>query len=358
MPTAPALLPLDYASLELLPLGVVVVDDHGRILYYNRREEEISGRRREDVVGRNFFREVAPCTEVQAFHGRFLEAMAGSGEEVEFDFTFPFAGGPREVRITLHPFRQGPDLLCIIFVADLTGRELLRERILQGQRFSELGEVAAKVAHNFNNLLAVVQVSAQLALEDTSPQGRRQLERILGAVQDGAGLVARLRAMAQAGPGPVRERLDLNAVVAAAADYARPLAAAAAGDGRQVRLRLQKAPAPLAVLGDGGELREVFLNLMRNAIEAIPGRGQVRVRTLLEGRTAVVEVIDTGTGMDLEVQRRLFTPMFTTKSWGTGLGLASAHAAIRQHGGTISVSSQPGRGSHFRITLPAAPGEP
>ena len=350
---------INFATLELLPLGVIVVNDQGTILFYNQREEQISGLQREAVVGRNFFLEVAPCTAVQAFHGRFLAIMAQGEGNVEFDFTFPFTLEPRQVRINLHPFRKDRESLCIIFVADITERERLRETILQTQRFSELGEVAAKVAHNFNNLLAVIQMSSELALDAGAPEVRKHLERVLEAVRDGAALVGRFRGIAQSGVAPAADRLDLNALVATTVDFARLIAEAAAKEsGRRVELRLNLAPGRLMVLGDGTELREALLNLMRNAVEAIPARGTVRILTSCAERKVVVDILDDGTGMSAEVQRRIFTPMFTTKGdRGTGLGLASARASIRHQGGAIEVHSAPGKGSHFRVILPEAPPE-
>ncbi|MDR3671145.1 MAG: ATP-binding protein [Holophaga sp.] len=349
--------PIDFATLELLPLGVIVVNDQGDILFYNQREEQISGFLRDQVVGRNFFLDVAPCTAVQAFHGWFQELMKRGTESVEFDFTFPFTLGPRQVRINLHPFHKGHESLCIIFVADITERERLRESIMQTQRFSELGEVAAKVAHNFNNLLAVVQVSSEIAMAAGSPEVRRQMERVLDAVRDGAALVGRFRGIAQSGLARAQDKVDVNRSVAKAVDYARQIAEAAAKeDGRRVGLRLNLAPGALMVVGDGPELGDALLNLLRNAIEAISAQGTVRVLTSCVDGVVVVDILDDGCGMTPEVQRRIFTPMFTTKGdRGTGLGLASARTSIRHQGGAIEVNSAPGRGSHFRITLPEAP---
>jgi len=347
---------VDFATLELLPLGVIVVNDQGTILFYNNREEEISGRRREDVLGANFFLEVAPCAAVREFHGRFRQIMDEGGEEVEFDFAFPFTSGLRQVRINLHPFLKDGEWLCIIFVADLTERELLREKILQNQRFAELGEVAAKVAHNFNNLLFVIQASAQMAWDCGSPEVQRHLDRVEGAVQDGATLVNRCRAIARSGFTATADRVDLNASVATVVDYARQYAdTCLKADGPQVDVRFNPAPGDLAVLGDGGELREALLNLVRNAIEAIPERGTVRILTSREDGVAVVDILDDGSGMTPEIQRHLFTPMFTTKGErGTGLGLASAHSTISRHQGAIEVESWPGKGTRFRIALPLA----
>jgi len=346
---------VDFNTLDLLPYGVIVVDAGGLILFYNRREEKISGLSRDKVLGRNFFTEVAPCTAVQAFQGRFREVLETAVQHAEFRFVFPFPEGARTVQISLQPFTKDGEDLCVIFVADLTEREQVLQTILQNQRYSELGEVAATVAHNFNNLLAVIQMSAELAaLEAVSPAVQVQLKRVLGAVDDGTALVDRFRRIAQSGRPQVSETVDLNGAVAAATDFARQYARKlSAGDGREVELLLESCPTPLPFMGDAAEIREVVLNLLRNAIDAIPGTGAVRIRTFAAAGAAVLDILDNGTGMTAEVQEQIFRPLFTTKGdQGTGLGLASAHAAIRRHGGSISVQSAEGRGSRFRIEFP------
>jgi signal transduction histidine kinase len=181
-----------------------------------------------------------------------------------------------------------------------------------------------------------------------------------GAVQDGSTLVNRYRAIARSGFTATADRVDLNASVATVVDYARQYAAICLkAEGPQVDVRFNPAPEELAVLGDGGELREALLNLVRNAIEAIPERGTVRVLTSREDGAAVVDILDDGTGMTPEVQRQIFTPMFTTKGeLGTGLGLASAHSTISRHQGAIEVESWPGKGTRIRLTLPLAPASP
>jgi hypothetical protein len=351
----PTSTPVDFTTLDLLPYGVIVVDADGVILFYNRREEQISGLERDHVLGRNFFTEVAPCTAVQDFQGRFRNMMEKGVEYEEFRFVFPFAQGPRTVQISLQPFTKDGGHLCVIFVADLTEREMMLQKILQNQRFNELGSVAAMVAHNFNNLLTVIQMSAEMASRETLPPAvQTQLKRVLGAVSDGAALVSRFRAIAQSGQTQASKVVDLDGAVATAADFARQYARKMqALDGRKVELLVHGCATPLEIMGDAAEIREVVLNLVRNAIDAIPAQGAVRISTLVEGGVAVLEVLDNGTGMTPEVQEHLFTPMFTTKGeQGTGLGLASAHAAIRRHGGSISVQSAPGRGSRFRIEFP------
>ena len=347
---------LDFSTLELLPYGVIVVNADGIVLFYNQREEAIAGRQREEVVGRNFFMDVAPCTRVQEFQGRFQELMREGQDSAEFHFVFHFARGPRNVQISLHPFEKDGEQLCVIFVADISERERVREAILQNQRFSELGTVAAMVAHNFNNLLGVIQASTELALSETSPRGQVQLNRILGVVGDGARLVSRFREISRSGTDLEQGRFDLLESVATAVEYASHYAdKLKIVDGRQVALVVEREAVPLPVDGDAAEIREVLLNLLHNAIYAIPEKGTVTVATAASEGVAVVEITDDGTGMSLEVQQRLFTPMVTTKGdAGTGLGLASCHATLRRHGGTITVASAPGRGSRFRVELPLA----
>ena len=118
---------MDFATLDLLPYGIIVVDEEGRILYYNAREEEIANRRREDVKGKNFFTQVAPCTQVQEFYGRFKETMHRVGLVADFHFHFPFPERPREVEITLTSFQKDGSNLCLISVSDVTEKDVLRE---------------------------------------------------------------------------------------------------------------------------------------------------------------------------------------------------------------------------------------
>ena len=361
-PTAYELPDIDFATLDLLPYGIIVVDEEGRILYYNAREEQISQRRREDVLGKNFFKEVAPCTQVQEFYGRFEEAMRTVGLVANFNFKFPFPGRLREVEISLASFRKENSQLCLISVSDVTEKNLLREHMRRAERLREVGEVAAEVAHSFNNLLTVIRGNAELALTMLA-QGepaRQRVAKILKAADDGEEIVKRIRASTQHQSqleGIAHTVVDLNQVVkdsiAFTEDYAR-----AAQDERGARVRFETALAEdkLSVLAHPSELREVFTNLLRNAVDAIEGEGRVTVRTRSEReRWHVAEVEDTGQGMDTEVQGKLFLPLFTTKgALGTGLGLATCYTILRRYGGDIEVKSAKGAGSIFSVTLPAA----
>ncbi|HEV2915452.1 MAG TPA: ATP-binding protein [Pyrinomonadaceae bacterium] len=362
---------IDFATLDLLPYGIIVVDEQGKILYYNAREEQIAHRRREDVVGKNFFREVAPCTQVREFYGRFEEAMRSVGLVATFNFTFPFADRAREVEISLASFRKESAQLCLISVSDVTEKNLLREHIVRAERLREVGEVAAGVAHSFNNLLTVIRGNAELILMMIPEEDpvRERAARILKAADDGEEIVKRIRASAhephllEEGDAPaaaaatIAAAVDLNQVVkdsiAFTEDYAR-----ATQDERGARARFETSLAEdeLPVRAPASELREVFINLLRNSIDAIDGEGRIIVHSRNDlNLWNVVEVSDTGRGMDAEVQARLFHPLFTTKgARGTGLGLATSYAIVRRYGGDITVKSAPRMGSTFTVSLPVA----
>jgi len=361
-PTSHELPEMDFATLDLLPYGIIVVDEAGRILFYNAREEQIARRRREDVVGKNFFKEVAPCARVREFHGRFEEAMRDVGLVANFNFTFPFPDNPREVEISLSSFRKEDSHLCLISVSDVTEKNLLREHIARSERLREVGEVAAGVAHSFNNLLTVIRGNAELILSmiDEDDPARMRAEKILKAADDGEEIVKRIRSSAH-GSSPATEGeptlIDLNQVVKDSIAFTEDYASAAQDErGARVSFVTSLAEDRMHARAHASELREVFTNLLRNAVDAIEGEGRITV-TSGSGPSGwnKVDVSDTGEGMGPDVREKLFRPLFTTKgARGTGLGLATCYAIVRRYGGDIKISSSPGQGSTLSVILPRA----
>lgn len=360
LPTSQDRPEIDFATLDLLPYGIIVVNEAGTVLYYNAREEEIAGRRREDVIGKNFFLDVAPCTQVKEFYGQFKETMHRVGLVASFHFHFPFPGRPREVEITLTSFQKEGLSLCLIAVSDVTEKEVLRENLVRGERLREVGEVAAGVAHNFGNLLTVIRGNAEILLAHLKDDefARRRTEKILMASDDGEQMIKRIGESTRHYPNapsamtPVQLNELVKDSIAFTEDYAK-----ASQDERGARVHfrteLDENLSPVRV--SASEVREVFVNLLRNAVDAIEGEGEIVVRTRAEDGRNVAEVTDTGAGMSEEVQEKLFRPLFTTKGErGTGLGLATCYAILRRHGGDIEVKSSPGRGTTFFVKLPIA----
>ncbi len=222
-----------------------------------------------------------------------------------------------------------------------------QRRLHEAERHEAVGRVAAAVAHDFNNVLAAVAGHAELARLRSPPEAAAHLDGILDATSR-AGEVAR-RLIATARPHPVAlASVDVVGLVREVAAAVQPMLPPG------IRLTCSLPEGPLAVPADPGQLHQVLLNLVLNARDAMPDGGELRISTAASEGWVRLEVSDTGIGMDARVQARLFEPCFTTKpkGIGNGLGLASVHAIVRRHGGTVSVASAPGSGSTFMVALP------
>jgi signal transduction histidine kinase/CheY-like chemotaxis protein len=234
-------------------------------------------------------------------------------------------------------------------------------QLVRGETLRAMGELAAGVAHHLNNLLAVVLGRVQLALaRGPEPDLVRHLELAERAALDGADVVRRMRDFARAQPVANVVSVDLNQVAAEVLELTRPRwHDAAQVRGIRIETRLE-AGAITPVAGDVAALREVFMNLILNAIEALPEGGVITVRTWQDGSSVHCEVADTGVGMSPEVQRRALEPFFTTKGFqSTGLGLSVNYGIVRRHGGDLGLTSAPGEGTRVTFRLPvAAPSAP
>ena len=228
-----------------------------------------------------------------------------------------------------------------------------QQRIIRTERLRALGEMAGGVAHDFNNVLAVVVGRAQLLQRQIdAPDLRRQLEIIEHVAQDGAQTVRRIQEFARMRRTRPWQHVDVNEVVREVVEATRPRW----GDQAQARavtyaMSLDLSPVP-PVTGDPAELRETFLNLLFNALDAMPQGGTMTFSTTPRV-TAWSAWSDTGVGMSEAVRQRCFEPFFTTKAeHGTGLGLSIVYGIVTRHGGEIEVSSRPGEGSRFTVRLP------
>jgi signal transduction histidine kinase/CheY-like chemotaxis protein len=232
-----------------------------------------------------------------------------------------------------------------------------QDQLVRTEKLRALGEMASGVAHDFNNLLASVLGRAQLLLRRVEdPQQRQWLEVIERSALDGARTVRRLQEFTRVRRDQAVVAVDLNTVMRDALDLTQsrwreePRSRSVMID---VRTDLAAVPR---VLGDAAELREAMTNLILNAVDAMPGGGVLRLTTRPAEGVVEVEVEDTGAGIPAAIRDRIFDPFFTTKGpRGTGLGLSMTYGIVSRHGGTITVESDEGRGSRFRLTFPAAP---
>jgi signal transduction histidine kinase/CheY-like chemotaxis protein len=246
--------------------------------------------------------------------------------------------------------------------------EAAHARLLHSQKLESLGVLAGGIAHDFNNLLAVVLSRAELCsplLPEDGP-ARTHVSIIRETALEARMLTRQLLGYAGKGGSFVLETLSLNDIVTGMATLLR------ASVGKEIRLEYEPYAGRLAVQGDPTQLRQVMLNLVTNAAEAIGGNvGSIVVRTgvseitaqtlqhpgfatdVAEGTYVHLEVEDTGSGIGEETKSRLFDPFFTTKFTGRGLGLAAVLGIVKAHRGTVLVESELGRGSRFRVLLPS-----
>jgi PAS domain S-box-containing protein len=295
-------------------------------------------------------------------YGQWRAEIERRGQSLQvYTRVSPRGGTPRDVLLTLSPLRGPHDTLAgfSAICKDVTEERQLREQVLQTEKLRMVGEMAAGIAHNFNNVLTTILTRAQiLALQETDESAlQRGLDLIAQAASDGATIVRRLQQLARGSGTSEVTTLDLNTVVQDVVETTQPVwHDHSRHEGRPVAVHLELMPLP-QIVGRAAELREVLTNLLLNAVEAMPQGGQLTVRSWTEGREVCIAVSDTGVGMTPEVQRRLFDPFFTTKgARGTGLGLSVSQALIKGHHGTLTADSQPGRGTTFVIRLPLTPG--
>ena len=233
-------------------------------------------------------------------------------------------------------------------------RELkaLQARLIQSEKMSSLGRMAASVAHEINNPLGGIVVFSCLLLEKTAEDfpGRKKLETIVREASRCRDIVRGLLDFARPGDGE-RHKTDLNAIVQAALDLLRsqPLF-------RDIRIAVELSSAPVEIFCNASQIQQAFTNLLVNAAEALSGQGEITVKSWQDSTSqkAAVSFADTGCGIPPESLGQIFEPFFTTKQegHGTGLGLAIVYGIIERHGGTIRVDSRPGEGTTFTVWFP------
>jgi two-component system sensor histidine kinase PilS (NtrC family) len=339
--------------VENVSSGLIAVDAHGRIALFNPEAARICGLRAQEVLGRPLA-QLFPSLGATAGATEDGDARAGRGVPVsrlQLDFENR-AGEKLELGLSRSILRDSagePDGSVLIF-QDLTHVMRMEDQLRRSQRLAAVGQLAAGLAHEIRNPLASLSGSIEL-LERELPELDGDARRLVGIVRRETARLNRLVVdfLAYARPGPPRrERVRLFELIGEVADLA--------ARGEQ-GLRVEVAcPPELELEADPDQLRQLLWNLVRNAIEAGPQDGAVRLRVALAAAGAVeIEVADRGAGIAPEILDRIFEPFFTTKAAGTGLGLATVHRIAEAHAGSLEVASEPGRGTRVVVRLPGAP---
>lgn len=246
---------------------------------------------------------------------------------------------------------KGDAATVILMITDITERKRLELQLQHIQKMEAIGTIAAGVAHNFRNTLTEILVNSQLIQLNHKDQMPLQeiTGRINSSVKKGSRLVDGLLHFSRKQINKEFKPVDLATVIRETCQIIRKSFEA------QIEIQVD-LPESVTVLGDAGGLSQVLMNLCTNARDAMPNGGLLRIEARCEGKHAVVQVSDTGIGMDQEILEKCFDPFFTTKAIGkgTGLGLSTAYGIIKSHDGSIDIHSRPGAGTTFSLRFALA----
>jgi PAS domain S-box-containing protein len=335
--------------VESISVGIVASDLDDRVESWNSQMEALTGVTREQATGR-------PLAEL--FPLRLVADLQETRGETGIHqiYKFPLNGHSRSadtlVNIAIAPLvtRDQERIGRLIIFDDVTDRANLEQKLVQADKLSSIGLLAAGVAHEVNTPLAVISTYAQMLTKQMQGDERNAkiLEKIAKQTFRASEIVNSLLNFSRTSKAEM-EDLDINRVVRETLQLIEPQLHKA---GVEVELRCDDNLGP--VRGNSGKIQQVFLNLFLNARDAMERGGTLTVATAANGETAKVEVRDTGKGIPAEDLARIYDPFFTTKGAkkGTGLGLAVSYGIVREHGGTIDVTSQPGVGTAFHLDFP------
>ena len=343
--------------LESIPEAAFIIDTDNRIIDANSAAADMLHVSREDLLrtnSRQITRALADVTDGNHRSGPLL-ARALKGEAVRHERRLvhsPTSGGNLELLISATPMRneRGDVIAALLIARDVTELHALQRRMGDVERHLAIGQMAAALAHDFNNILAAIGQAAWILQNNNSAseQERRTfLDTIQNTVRKGSEIIGRVREYLRTGSGATGP-VDMRQVIQDSIELTRPLVAKC-----KVRVSTELQNVGM-IRANAADLRRVFTNLIINAMEAMPEGGRIVLTCQERDGEVVATVSDTGTGIAPEVRDKIFFPYFTTKQKGTGLGLSGAQKIVLSQGGNITFRTEVGKGTTFIVTMPLA----
>ena len=345
--------------LESQTNGVLVVDRTGNITTCNKTTGIITGIKPQSCLGKSL-NEVFPVLE------SVVSRLGNSrGETISQDKDIANAnGGTLHIRISASPVwdNHGGQIGTILILQDMTEFRRMEELAQRNQRLREMGEMAAGIAHEIRNPLASIELFASLLKKDLEGDSEKEdlVQHIRAGVQNMDRIISTLLLFAKSAQ-PSRQQCDINLLLTECLEGINNVLVP-----ENINVIRKSGKGTLLANGDRELLRQVFPNLINNAIQAMPEGGELNLITQKSsipspraenGSTArqyiSVTVADTGVGMSADNLAKIFNPFFTTKDKGTGLGLAISHNIIKAHQGTIDAVSEEGKGTSFTVKIPS-----
>ena len=350
--------------LEASPDPVVVYDKEGKVIYLNPAFTRVFGWTPGELLGKKI--DYVPEENWPETQRMIDRVIAGESLSDIRSRRYTKQGAALDVSISVATYlnRDGTPEGSVHTLRDTTEQRHLEAQLRQAAKMEAIGTLAGGIAHDFNNLLMGIQGNVSLMLMDidSTDSNYDRLKKIEKQIRAGANLTSHLLGYARKGRYEVKP-LDANQLVEATSD-------AFGRTRKEITIHRELAENLFPIKADRGQIEQVLWNLCVNASDAMPGGGDLILKTMnttdkdmdsklyvpKPGKYVLLTVTDTGAGMDKETVERIFEPFFTTKEMGhgTGLGLASAYGIIKGHGGYVDVDSKKGHGTTFRIYLPAS----
>jgi len=348
------------AILESMSEGILEITHEATIVYVNPSAISLIGTAEEKLLGSNFIDLFGEADRQEIHH--LLDAAIRTQETTASDA--PVTLNDKVVLVSISSVEDEEHESMMIILNDVTEKKRMEDQLRQAHKMETIGTLAGGIAHGFNNLLMGIQGNISLMLMDidSTHDHYERLKNIEKQVQSGARLTSHLLGYARKGRYEVKP-VDLN-------QLAEETSGTFGRTRKEITIHRELAEDLFAIEADRWQIEQVLLNLFVNAADAMPGGGDLILKTMnmthndmkgklydpKPGSYVLLTVTDTGVGMDKETMERIFDPFFTTKEMGrgTGLGLASAYGIIKSHGGYIDVESKKGHGTTFSIYLPVS----
>ncbi len=345
--------------------AILVRDLDDNILYWNKSAERIYGWRSDEVVGKNIRQFMYKDSAAQYQKAKETVLERGEWEGELRQLTKDGRGIVAESRWTLVRDDRGQPKSILVINTDVTEKKKIESQFLRAQRMESIGTLASGIAHDFNNLLSPIMMAIQmLKMKLTDEDSQRLISMLQASAERGAGLVKQVLSFARGVEGEritLQPRHIIKEIVKILNDTLP----------KSIEVECNAPEDLWVVAGDATQLHQVLMNFCVNARDAMPTGGKLRLeaenilidenyaRMNLEakpGHYVLITIADTGHGIAQEIIDKIFEPFFTTKDHGkgTGLGLSTALGIVKGHGGFINVYSEVGRGTQFKIYLPAA----
>ena len=352
--TAPASEAILWDILESVSDAVVTIDEDHKVLLCNKAAEEMFGYRQSEIVGRD----ASPLipNPHQSLHRGYVERYLNTGVPRVIGKARECYGQRRNgeifpVEISYSVSRTGGRLFFTAVIRDISARKAMEREIRFMERLADVGKVVAHVVHEIRKPLMLIggfarQVMQCRALENDE-KGRHKLSIIVEETRRLEMLLNGIRLVTRTPGASDKRPLSVNELLRETLELLDPML-----QNQTIEMQVDLAESPLVIKGDPDQLKQVFLNLMQNSLEAVGSTGTIRVTSRNLGAKAQITIEDNGSGIPEDLQDKVFDPFFTTKSEGTGLGLAICRNIIRDHEGSITFDSSLPHGTTFIVELP------